>query len=165
MSTELGLITTADFILLSPDELTSLCNQLIAQELTRASVPVTASDATMRITVLDGGIDNWVEWEGGPSAIDFVPARLTGFQFKSGDLDADGAAAELLKKDGSDLKPMVRKLFRERRNIRFGGNPCGSDCSAKAKVDCGHGRANRSETRQGFLSNSNRRSLGFENSG
>ena len=108
---ELGLIDAADVKQLSDDQLTAVCNQLIAFELRKVGLPPTVADITHAMTVRDGGLDARVHWDGDPDRAGVIPARLTGFQYKATAMGPQKCADELCTQDGNDLKPAVRRLL------------------------------------------------------
>lgn len=108
---QIGLIETADIVALGASDITDLCNELIWTELRRASLPINSADLTHEINHPDGGIDAWVSWEAGPGGLDFIPSRLTGYQFKSGEITPAAAGRELVNAADSDLKPRIKELF------------------------------------------------------
>jgi len=103
-------VTASDVANLSPLEFVQLINHLARREALTLS-PGAIVDTTAAINTPDGGLDGTARWDNGGNPNQFLPARDTGWQSKSGQrLKPSQFEAEIRGKDGA-LRPLIKSLL------------------------------------------------------
>lgn len=78
--------------------LVKLLKRLVIAESRLIGIPLRAASVPLQITIADGGEDGRVEWNGGLSSSDYLPARFSIFQCKAQSLSKNQVKAEILKR-------------------------------------------------------------------
>lgn len=89
-----------------------LLRKLLNAEAQANDLPADKIHIAGSITTPDGGEDGRISWEGGPECTAYLPARLSMFQLKAGQIGPTKAADDVLIKKGGTVKGMVLEVLK-----------------------------------------------------
>jgi len=104
-------VTKEDIERLNPYSFTFLMQKLLRAELSKLKLKQSDLTVSLDINDPDGGLDGYVDCEV-PKEHLWMPSGKSGWQFKAGgSFSATDAGNHVLKEDGTDIKPRIKKLL------------------------------------------------------
>ena len=104
-------VTSEHLSALNPRDFSALVEKLLSAEAQEWNLPLDRIHVAMETNAPDGGEDARIEWQGGPKHTNFLPNRFCLFQLKTGDVSQSKAGKDVLNKEETQLKPMVREAL------------------------------------------------------